>query len=260
MTIRQPGNLDGTVVLLADRPDGISWQIGDEFIRVAEDLSEYRLAWDTINAGGVVNSKVTLRSFRADGGNSNLYLSTARTDWRETSILHLALSSQPHLAQRLCATVERTGVFTTPIILTVHVIVVLVDGNVLAVRRSREVRFHPGHWSVSFEEGIEPVDLQSADPLVAAVERGLLEELSLGADWVVSIDPLGLALEREIVNPGLLVRARVSLSSDEMADTLHDLSYEEWDAFKMVPGVPLAMQELHPTSNLRLFQHAACGR
>jgi len=244
--------------LLVPAPQAIRWSRIPQKQVASKRLVRWRERWDQAHAGEVVHRKVALSRFRCRQGNNQLELVVRGTDWREVRIAHLALAESKDLAEELIAEVRSRQVFSEPNIFGVHAIMVLPGGEVIATRRSRSVHFHPGKWSLSFEEGLEPSDLDTPDPLESAAVRGISEEFGLDASTVAAVEPLGLVFEPALGNPGLLARIRLKLSGSEFGQEVWSGMCDEWDDVRVVAACDdrwCASRELHATSRMRLKAH-----
>jgi hypothetical protein len=239
----------------------LQWHHDAGFLHAPSSLAVIREAWDADNSGESVGPKIALHTFSSQP-QGTLDLHTIRTDWRETSIVHTALEADHALAVSESQRVATSAVFNLANILSLHAIVGTSDGTILASRRAASLRYHPGQWSLSFEEGVEADDLTFPDPLAAVALRGLKEEFGIEPSHVSHIDCLGLAIEHPIANPALLAGIRLSIPSLRAVQIATDHGSEEIEEVRTITAEQQPPPNLHPSSRLRLqlWRQAASDR
>jgi hypothetical protein len=86
------------------------------------------------------------------------------------------------------------------------------------MRRSEFVHYHPGSWTLTYEEGLAPEDIEGGAPFQRAARRGLLEELTARAGKVSLNDfrAVSVVLEQPLGNPAVIVIANLPLSRNDL--------------------------------------------
>lgn len=237
-----------------------------------EQLGRARAKWVAEHPQEHVGLKLALiGTLDSDEGWQGIRL--ARTDWAE-------VQSMAGIAPELRTTpspVERslpTDAFLRPNIAVVHAIVLTDDRRFLAAQRSLLVRYHPGCWSASFEEGLEFVDAEpSPDGAVErAAQRGLREEFGLDTERIsTSTVATSLIVEPETAHPAIVVVMRMRASSRELmassrpdpAETLEGAmqfieidppNLARWVVGAEGPVTSAFLKPLHPTARYRLLE------
>lgn len=161
-----------------------------------------------------------------------------------------------------------------PNFVVLHVIVRTKDEKVILAQRAASSHYHPLRWSASFEEQLETQDTVRQNPLVAAVRRGLKEEI--GADQIEEVRLLSVFLEHEFLFPTVCSVACIKLSADEAIVRWKEVARDKREA-RTVSAIPgdfdtithsLFSKSLmvgaesipetawHPTTKYRLFEYA----
>ena len=124
--------------------------------------------------------------------------------------------SLSRLQARAIEVLMRDGVFVLPNMLSVHAVVITEDGQFILSRRSAAVAYNPGRQSASFEEGVDGGDQSTGDPITHAAQRGMKEEFGINQDACGSITVLGALVEVPILNPAIIVFARIRATAKEV--------------------------------------------
>ena len=127
-----------------------------------------------------------------------LVLGTRDTDWREAGIVHLAFQDDEALARAQVLEFQDRHTSNLPNILSLHGLIVLADNRIIATRRSAGLHFHPGKWSISFEEGFDAEDTRVPDPLVGVAQRGMAEEFGIRPEASCPWTPWPLCWRRRL--------------------------------------------------------------
>jgi hypothetical protein len=153
----------------------------------------------------------------------------------------------------------------------VHSIVTTADERVVATQRAKHLAYHPLSWSLSFEEGLDPRDLDAGDEIwEAASLRGLAEEFvgplpSSSIEWFRSV----AVIESDGGNPAVVTMGKLPFSaadlerrlvaSDETGPggvrtyPLDGPALRSMLEFNRLPDVSSEVgNTLHPTSRYRL--------
>jgi 8-oxo-dGTP pyrophosphatase MutT (NUDIX family) len=154
---------------------------------------------------------------------ATLTLDLGPTDYREfvgTNLRH------PELA-------DRFGRASLANPLGVSVAVVTSDGHLIVQRRSEQVFEYPGFFHVC-GGNVEPADVAGrvAPGVFATVRRELDEEFGIAPGDVLDLICLGLAENRAILKPDLLVAASVALPADAFVSSRHP----EFSALTVIEG------------------------
>lgn len=157
------------------------------------------------------------------------------------------------------------GTSSLPGIASVHGIVTTQDGQILLAQRAYDVRYSPGHWSISFEEQVTArADGQPETPIEALL-RGLHEEFGITAE-ASDVRWLGGMLEVANLNLALVYWLRVNVTSAALKSSWEGpprpSHHHEAIQVEFVEKRPETIQELlqgdatfaplHPTSRMRL--------
>ena len=191
-----------------------------------------------------------------------LSVSLVPTTWTSAKKFHTVLERDPGWASKLPG-----GPWIAPIpfgdsllpgIAAVHAIIMSSDSAVIAAQRSAETSYRPLHWSVSFEEQLNEIDLlQNEDAFTAAARRGLNEEFGVDPS-AQDILPLATVMQIDLLNLGLVFLLRLSMTARQLIDSWKFKAKDRWEAID-VRAIPLdrvdacmpSLGRLHPTSELR---------
>lgn len=257
--------VDGAVEILRDSGTR-GWTVDDvqvtssgRVVRLPERLSELPQRWIQTHPGERSDRKVSL-SHVTPTSPHRVSLSVDETKWSEVQPLHAAVSELPpldlrsHLLEWL-----RLRPATLPNIACVHGVIRTSDRKIVVVQRHRTVRYHPLHWSVSFEEQLDPADLVfGPGSFHAAAARGVNEEfLATGDTKPGMCRLLAVILEHEILNPAVVAYARLPHSAADLRRQwqLHHTHAGDQEA-ENLDFVPLDVDSL---ARLTLSRHRTDG-
>lgn len=213
--------VDGTTELLRCPDLANGWSVADIRVGYCPDIwclpNEFgclHQEWERRHPSERSDPKVALRSVRTDSDNT-LVCQFQATAWREVRPLHEGYSPAESATVRC-----QSGGYEMliPNIGVVHVIAATRDSQLLLLRRSDSVHYHPGSWTATYEEGLAPEDLGGDGLLQRAARRGLAEELIMeaGTTSLEAFRVMSLVLERPISNPAFVVVADLPYSSGDL--------------------------------------------
>ena len=211
-------------------------------------------------------------------------LDVCETDWATIQAAHErvdASSTVPELPVA-GAVVEMRA----PCAAVLHASLVSADGVIVMTERALGVRYHPGTWSATLEEGLELQDLDSQGKggLERVLLRGVREEL--GEDVARMVDAgsaryVGTLWERELMNPAIVAACWLARPYAEVAaaakpamaevasagvDGVRFDAQAAWAGWPEEPpslvllsGRRLAAGQLHPTAAFRLWASMGQG-
>lgn len=213
--------LDGAIELVRCADLRAGWSVADvratyspERFGLPAGLATLREAWRERNPLERSDPKLAWREFSRDE-RGRLVCSLQPTAWDEVRPLH---ESPPSDLAKVLKSLPQGYEMLVPNIGVVHVIVATSDGWILAIRRSDSLHYHPGAWSATYEEGLDPSDLDADGVFHRAARRGLAEELVPGAEQM-SLDAfrvVSVIFERPIVNPAAVVIANLPMTQREI--------------------------------------------
>jgi hypothetical protein len=229
-------------------------------------FARLRKEWLRDNPDAMNGSKLGIRSVRRLG-DGDLQVTLVPTDWAQVQSVRRALGEHtldPCSVQMPAPLTQ----FEYPNIAVAHCIVRSLDGWILVTRRAASVSYHPGAWSVSYEEGIENGDADPGAPVFErAALRGLAEEcFSADAAWLEIrwFRCIAIGIEVDTCNPFVVCRVDLPMPREQI-DAMLRPSPEEVapGGIMWLPARPVrhsgvwrhllpAGAELHPTSELRL--------
>lgn len=262
--------LDGAVELARPSDMNLGWKASDtrlertgEMRRLMGQFGEIRDRWLLLHPHEVSQRKVSLHSFHVDL-NAGISCSVDETEWSEVKPIHDALSRGGAQGLRACLAPYVFDLSESPVpnILGLHGILETSDNMIVVTQRSRSVKYHPLHWSVSFEEQLEPSDLVSGGAAFhAAGSRGVNEEfLFEGAAVPSNCRLLALLIESRILNPAVVAYIRIPFSSDDLLERQRDLPQdrEEFEQGKVsfVPGNVEVLARLATSEGFDTANHA----
>src|SRR3954471_24512065 len=139
-------------------PGRVRVEVEDAFWRLGPELAELRESWHARHAGERSDRRMGLeRAERAADG--SLHFRLRVTEWAEARAWQATLpQSHAALARHLRVQPGQSVTFALPNLLVVHAVLETADAAVIAAQRATSMHYYPGAWSVSFEEGLEPVD------------------------------------------------------------------------------------------------------
>ncbi|MFB7247312.1 hypothetical protein CW362_30545 [Streptomyces populi] len=202
------------------RPPTVIVRQGGRVRWAAETLTARRHAeWRGRDAGEWSGPKVAVHRLRT-GGPGQAEIEVARTDWGQVQAVQagfLALHGDAHgRASFLSALLDGAGA-PVPNIVAVHGVIETEDGMILLNRRSHLVKYHPLTWSCSFEEGMEPADVDEAGShtFERAAARGIAEEfgLDVGTD---DLTVLGLLGDTGAMSVAAVVHCRIPVPAERL--------------------------------------------
>lgn len=247
-------------------PGRVRVEVEDAVWRLGPELAELREAWHARHPSERSDRRMGLeRAERAADG--SLHFRLRVTEWAEVRAWQATLpESHAALAHQLRFQPGQSVTFAVPNFLVVHAVLETADAAVIAAQRATALHYYPGAWSVSFEEGLEPVDGAGDDCFAVCALRGLREEFRLPEAVVAacSVELRALVLESAWLSPALVVIVRAPLSARELLAVLPDAG--EVAAVRAVPleadalrkfGRGLGDARCHPTARYRIFTLAA---
>jgi hypothetical protein len=161
------------------------------------------------------------------------------------------------------------GQIDFPNSLCLHAVVTTTDERVLFTCRSPRLAYYPQRWSVSLEEQLSSLDLNSGhdDVMQHWAARLLREELGLtpGECRPAAMRVLAAFFEVDVMNSALAVVLPLTLASSELEDVLTarprpDYEFTDW-AFCSVQELSSELRspsrDYHPTATYRMVLYLA---
>jgi hypothetical protein len=234
-----------------------------------------REAWLLHHPGERIDMKLGFVKLEALAGRPDAF-AVAPIDWARGRAANeiLAGENPPRSLEQALRRFEATGVWTVPNIAAVHVLLTTVDDYLVLTRRSPNLSFHPGRWSASLEEGLDPSDVLSTAGIHSAATRGVMEELGLGETDVRAdqFQLIGLVVERPEGNLSWVLTGCLPLPAQEVTErSLRAKGLGELSGIAVVPVDVDSMVDIlqkgpredstatgrgsfHPTSRYRILR------
>jgi hypothetical protein len=180
------------------------------------------------------------------------------------------------LKQQLAEQLMQMGTYTVTGVAAVHAVVITRDNQLVLCQRSPYMDYYPLHWSVSFEEQINPKDLVFGNmALSAATVRGFQEEFECSHHLNIdSVRILSIFLQYDILNLAFCSYLEAPWSFDEIKANWDSKTRNKWENIAIV-GVPFILDnvmellrshcfeersgqqgQFHPTAKYRLLLSA----
>jgi hypothetical protein len=248
-------------------------EITEEPWALQDETDRLRREWLRRNPAERNSAKMGVRRIARTA--EGIRLELRRTDWAAVQSIHGCPPLLDRLHPVLLNTPSCSEMIFTANIASMHVVVETADRQVLLTRRGEQVRYHPGCWSASFEEGMEPADnTPSGNIITNAVMRGVREELTgTVVDLASAVTtPLAVLLEWNLMNPAIVVLISIPYSLAQLAHGPID-SEELQGSVAGIPGhastlahallgqqpsrvvAPAPGGAWHPTSRYRLLRY-----
>lgn len=194
----------------------------------------------------------------------------ATSTWTDGQRFHQAALSEPLSMSRSAAgswaVPAPLGTILVPGIVSVHVVVLTNDGQLLMAQRPHDATYAPGHWSASFEEQLTATDFAGeADCFATAACRGFLEEFGCAAS-PAQATVLTAIFEIDIMNLAVIVALRPDIGIEQIRNNWETeprpRDFKEVIGISALPGEPSSLNlmaagndqrfsPLHPTSRIR---------
>lgn len=155
--------------------------------------------------------------------------------------------------------------FAFPHSISLHLIIITRDRQILTTLRSGKVEYFPKTWSVSVEEQLDKKDfVDGSDNVLKRWLKRLLEE-EIGIDEsdysTTNFRLLSLFLESKIMNVSFCGLIKLELSSEELQKILQvkpkkDQEFTEWrflNYSQLKKEFLNPSKDYHPSSNYRIF-------
>jgi hypothetical protein len=201
-------------------PREIRVRSSGELHRLDARYSRAKEMWNSAHASERSDKKASLRAFSTTNGLTPLKLTFDETEWSEVQPFHQVLRSQEGnaLREELLPSISNSMELTFPNITTIHGILATADDKIVISERSAQATYHPGRWSASFEEQVEPRDLEVGNAgLHVAADRGVEEEFPYDC---IGHQPefrlFALAVEYTILTPFVVAFAEIDCDSTSL--------------------------------------------
>lgn len=219
-------------------PSNIHIQMRGTFRTLDDRFRELRDNWRSEHPDEESHSKMSMHDFRVSAMDGRVRISVEETEWAEVQPIHSALRSPNGniLYAQLFPCIADLASCPIPNIMVVHGVIETGDNMLVLTQRGKMASYSPGHWSASFEEQVEPSDLEQGGAVFhIAAARGIDEEFSFtGIDTYRDCRVLSLCMDLGILNPAAVAYVKLPCSSTELAE-----------AFRRVPN---ARNEFEPES------------
>ncbi|MFF2364118.1 hypothetical protein ACFVU0_15610 [Streptomyces sp. NPDC058122] len=205
--------------------------------------------WRSRHAGEYSDPKVAVHRL-STGAGGVAELEVTRTDWGQVQGAQagfLALHGESPGRIRFLSRLLSGSPAPVPNIAAVHGVIETADGMILLNQRGPQVNYHPLTWSCSFEEGMEPGDLDAGShALERTAARGMAEEFGVQAD-LDRMTVLGLLGDTTAMSVAAVVYCRIPAPGDGTYGRLKSAQAPDaWEHTRhlLVPASPEAMARL----------------
>ncbi|MFF3617110.1 hypothetical protein [Streptomyces sp. NPDC002580] len=174
--------------------------------------------WRERHADEYSGPKVAVHRLRTRAGGQS-EIEVTPTDWGQVQGAQAGfLALHGHSPGRTAFLSELLSGSRAPVpnITAVHGVIETADNMLVMNRRSHHVNYHPLSWSCSFEEGMEPDDLDADSPAFeTAAARGIAEEFGVQAGRD-GLTVLGLLGDIAAMSVAAVVHCRIPVPAESL--------------------------------------------